>query len=155
MIEGVRSEDLRVAVGHIPGTALPGEPGNIVIAGHRDNFFRKLRELGQDDIIILSTVYGSYRYSVTGTRVVQPDNLAVMDYSTEPALTLITCYPFYYVGPAPQRFVVRARQITGAELEWIPPAVPVSVTSAPPTRGPVVNRLFGIRCWFEKPRAQR
>jgi sortase A len=155
MIEGVTPRNLRVAVGHIPGTALPGEPGNAVIAGHRDTFFRKLRELRKDDIIILSAVYGSYRYSVAAIRIVQPGNLAVMDYSTEPVLTLITCYPFYYVGPAPQRFVVRARQITGADLESIPAAVAVSVASPPPTRGPIADRLFGIRGWFEKPRPQR
>jgi len=112
VVEGVTARNLRLAVGHVPGTALPGESGNVGIAGHRDTFFRPLRYLHPDDRITLTTVRGSYEYSVESIRVVDPNDTQALRASSEPVLTLITCYPFYYVGPAPQRFIVRARQIT-------------------------------------------
>ena len=109
--EGVDSRALRRAVGHIPGTALPGEKGNVAISGHRDTFFRALKDIHPDDELTVTTLEGSYRYRVDSTKVVAEDDLAVLDSSTESILTLVTCYPFYYVGPAPQRFVVRAHRI--------------------------------------------
>lgn len=113
VVEGVKARDLKVAVGHIPGTALPGEAGNVGIAGHRDTFFRKLREVRPSDAITFTTLYGSYQYSVESTSVVQPDDVEVIRPTSEAMLTLVTCYPFYYVGPAPERFIVRARRISG------------------------------------------
>lgn len=112
VVEGVKARNLKVAVGHIPGTALPGEAGNVGIAGHRDTFFRKLREVRPSDAITLTTLYGSYQYSVESISVVNPDDVQVIRPSSEAILTLVTCYPFYYVGPAPGRFIVRARQIS-------------------------------------------
>jgi sortase A len=111
VVEGIKPRSLRLAVGHIPGTAFPGEPGNIGIAGHRDTFFRQLRDIREDDVITLTTPGRSYEYSVESTQVVDPTDVQVLDGSNQPILTLVTCYPFYFVGPAPQRYVVRARQV--------------------------------------------
>jgi sortase A len=110
--EGIRPSTLRLAAGHIPGTAFPDESGNVGIAAHRDTFFRKLRDIQQGDIIIVRTLAGSSEYSVEETRVVKPKDVEVLDSSSQPVLTLITCYPFHYVGPAPERFIVRARRIS-------------------------------------------
>jgi sortase A len=109
--EGIKPRTLRLAVGHIPGTAFPDESGNVGIAGHRDTFFRELGKIRRDDIIIVSTLGGSSEYSVDWTRVAKPKDINVLDISSQPVLTLVTCYPFYYAGPAPERFVVRARRI--------------------------------------------
>ena len=108
VIEGTSATSLRRAVGHITGTALPGQPGNVGISGHRDTFFRPLRNIRRNDIITLSTLFGDYRYRVVSTRIVRPDSVAELDPSRDEILTLVTCYPFYYVGPAPNRFIVRA-----------------------------------------------
>ena len=109
--EGVDSRTLRRAVGHIPGTALPGQAGNVAISGHRDTFFRALKDIQRDDEVLLTTLEGFYRYRVESIKVVEPGDTAVLDDSTESVLTLVTCYPFYYVGPAPRRFIVRAHRI--------------------------------------------
>jgi sortase A len=102
-------------VGHIPGTALPGDEGNIGLAGHRDTFFRKLRDIQPDDEIRVVTPDGTYLYRVQGTNVVWPRDTWVLDDEGEPLLTLVTCYPFTYIGSAPQRFIVRAVELRGAE----------------------------------------
>lgn len=111
--EGTDEGTLRHAVGHIDNTALPGQGGNVGIAGHRDTFFRPLRNIRPNDIILLITPRARYRYRVTSTRVVTPDAVEVLAPSTSEALTLVTCYPFYYVGSAPDRFIVRAERIGG------------------------------------------
>ena len=110
ILEGVDHDTLRRGVGHIPGTALPGEPGNVVLAGHRDTFFRALRNIRKDDEITLETLDGSYRYRVDLIQIVAPEQTEVLDNSGEPTLTLVTCYPFSFVGAAPQRYIVRARR---------------------------------------------
>lgn len=106
--EGVDTRTLRRAVGHIPGTARPGERGNAAFAAHRDTFFRPLKAVRRGDEVIVTTTEGVYRYAVTGTRVVEPTDVSVLDPSSDTTLTLVTCYPFDYVGSAPQRFIVRA-----------------------------------------------
>jgi len=111
--EGTDGKTLRRAVGHIPGTALPGQPGNVAIAGHRDTFFRGLRNIHEDDEITLTTLNGTYRYRVDSAKVVEPEDIAVLNHSDDAILTLVTCYPFYFVGPAPKRFVVRAHRSPG------------------------------------------
>jgi sortase A len=111
VVEGTSNKSLRRAVGHIAGTALPGQPGNVGIAGHRDTFFRPLRNIHRDDVITLTTSNGEYRYRVVSTKVVSPDNVAVLDSDQNEVLTLVTCYPFYFVGPAPDRFIVRAARM--------------------------------------------
>ena len=105
---GIDARTLRLAVGYIPGTALPGEKGNVGLAGHRDTFFRKLRDINPDDEIRVTTRDGVFRYFVQRTNIVQPSDVSVLDATGYPALTLVTCYPFTYIGSAPQRFVVRA-----------------------------------------------
>jgi sortase A len=111
VIEGVGATALRHAAGHIPGTAMPGQPGNVCISGHRDTFFRPLRHIRQDDIITVTTTLGEYRYRVLSTRIVRPSNVAVLAAGGNETLTLITCYPFYFVGPAPSRYIVRAERV--------------------------------------------
>ena len=113
IVEGTDERTLRRAVGHIPGTSLPGQQGNVAIAGHRDTFFRALRNVRQDDEITLTTLDGTYRYLVDSTQVVAPEDTQVLDDSGGTILTLVTCYPFYFVGPAPKRFIVRAHKIPG------------------------------------------
>ncbi len=110
VLQGTKSRMLRLGAGHIEGTPLPGEPGNIGIAGHRDTFFRELKDIRSHDEIQLQTATGFFRYEVDWVKVVAPDDNSVLAPSTASALTLVTCYPFYLVGPAPNRFVVRAHQ---------------------------------------------
>jgi sortase A len=109
--EGTDDPTLRRAVGHIAGTALPGQPGNIGIAAHRDTFFRPLRNIRRDDIITLTTLGGEYRYRVVSTKIVNPADVAVLNSDGNEILTLVTCYPFYFVGSAPHRFIVRAARV--------------------------------------------
>ena len=111
LAQGTSAQALRVAAGHIPGTALPGQPGNVVIAAHRDTFFRRLGELKSGDVIRLTVPGKQYVYGVRFTDVVNPNETWVLEPSSNQSLTLVTCYPFYYVGPAPKRFVVRARRM--------------------------------------------
>lgn len=110
--EGIDANTLRLAVGHIPSTPLPGHPGNVAVAGHRDTFFRSLKDLAAKDEIQFSTSNGEFTYEVESLTIVEPDNVAVVAASSGNVLTLVTCYPFSYVGSAPKRFVVRARQVS-------------------------------------------
>jgi sortase A len=109
--EGADSGTLRRAIGHIPGTALPGKTGNVGLAGHRDTFFRALRNIEKDDTIDFETDAGTFRYAVESTRIVSPRDVSVLSAAGGRTLTLVTCYPFYYVGSAPKRFIVRAVQV--------------------------------------------
>jgi sortase A len=109
--EGADERTLRQAVGHIPGTALPGKTGNVALAGHRDTFFRELRNIRRDDAIDLQTDHGTYRYVVDSTKIVGPREVGVLKASGGETLTLVTCYPFYYIGSAPKRFIVHAAQL--------------------------------------------
>jgi sortase A len=110
IMEGDDSGTLRHAVGHIPGTALPGDPGHAALAGHRDSYFRGLRRIKPDDVITITRPDGTYRYRVRSTEVVRPNDVAVLQPKGHSTLTLVTCYPFHYIGPAPRRFVVIARR---------------------------------------------
>ncbi len=110
--EGIDTTTLRRAVGHIPGTAMPGEPGNVGLAGHRDTFFRSLKDLKIKDEIQVSTPQGVFQYEVVSLRVVEPENVGVLAPSGENVLTLVTCYPFNFVGAAPKRWIVRASQVS-------------------------------------------
>ncbi|HUD70971.1 MAG TPA: class D sortase [Dongiaceae bacterium] len=106
--EGIDARTLRRAVGHLPGTPLPGDAGNVVLAGHRDSFFRILKDVQPHDRLRLATPGGSFEYTIVDLAVVDPDETRVLEPSAQPTLTLITCYPFDYIGPAPRRFVVTA-----------------------------------------------
>lgn len=111
ILEGDDEHSLRFGAGHVPGTALPYEDGNVAIAAHRDTFFRPLRHIEPHDRIRLTTPDGSFNYVVESTEIVPPTDVKVLRPSQDPELTLITCYPFYYIGPAPKRFIVHARRI--------------------------------------------
>jgi sortase A len=112
--EGADERTLSRAVGHIPGTALPGKLGNVGLAGHRDTFFRALRNIREDDAIDFETTQGKYRYIVKSTSIVTPRDVSVLAASGGENLTLVTCYPFYYVGSAPKRFIVHAAQVVAS-----------------------------------------
>ena len=105
---GNSTDVLRRAVGHLPGTALPGEGGNVVLAGHRDSFFRGLRNAARGQEITLTTPQGDFVYRIDGLRIVGPRDVEVIAPTDDERLTLITCYPFDYVGPAPRRLIVTA-----------------------------------------------
>ena len=109
VVEGTDMRDLRIGPGHMEGTAMPGQDGNCVIAGHRDTHFRPLKDLEKGDDIILQTRNGEYHYKVVKTNVVPPTDTKPLDPTSQPVLHLITCYPFYYIGSAPKRFVVTAQ----------------------------------------------
>ena len=111
--EGDSDGILRLALGHIPNTPLPGQNGNVAVAGHRDTLFRGLRNIRKNDLIVFETATGRFEYRVQSTEIVRPQQVSVLDASADPELTLVTCYPFFYVGPAPKRFIVKARQIGG------------------------------------------
>jgi sortase A len=112
VVQGYSPDILARAVGHIADTALPGHAGNVVLAGHRDTFFRPLRDLHVGDAITVRTRQGDFDYLVESTFVVAPTDVWVLDARGGHTLTLITCYPFSYIGPAPDRFIVRAREVT-------------------------------------------
>jgi sortase A len=125
--EGVDAKILSIAVGHVPSTSLAGQPGNFVIAAHRDTLFRALKDVRRDDVIALETPGKTYTYQVVGTRIVKPSDVSVLRpdggglflfAKTAPPpelLTMITCYPFYYVGSAPKRFIVEAKLVSASE----------------------------------------
>jgi sortase A len=109
VMKGEDDATLARAVGHLPGTALPWELGNAVMAGHRDTFFRPLRDIREGDQIRMTTARGTFDYNVTSTKIVEPDDLSVLAPTPDRSLTLVTCYPFVYIGRAPKRFIVNAR----------------------------------------------
>ena len=109
--EGTEPAQLARAVGHISSTAFPGQSGNCALAGHRDSFLRGLGGVRTSDVIRIDTLQDTYTYEVEWSNVVEPHQVDVLDATDEPSLTLVTCYPFAYIGPAPERFVVRARLV--------------------------------------------
>ena len=114
VVQGDSTADLRRAVGHLSNSAMPGERGNVALAGHRDTFFRPLRDVRLGDEVRFQTRERSFVYVVESIEVVGPADIRVLETSTGHDLTLLTCFPFHYVGPAPNRFVVRAREVDAA-----------------------------------------
>ncbi len=108
VVEGAEQRELKLGPGHIPGTSLPGDGGNVGIAGHRDTFFRPLRHISRNDTINVNTNGHEYRYTVVSTEIVGPNDIRVLYPAGHETLTLVTCYPFDFVGAAPKRFIVRA-----------------------------------------------
>jgi sortase A len=111
VLPGTDEVTLDRGVGHIEDTALPGTDGNSGIAGHRDGFFRGLKDIAAGDTVELVTSKGKEVYRVQRTWVVSPDDVSVLDATPRRSMTLVTCYPFYFVGPAPERFIVRAELV--------------------------------------------
>lgn len=111
VVEGVSQRDLAMGPGHIPETAVRGEPGNVGIAGHRDTVFRPLRLVRKGQIIALRTLSGEDRYRVVSTNVVDPADTQVLRSTGRNIVTLVTYYPFDFVGPAPKRFIVQAERV--------------------------------------------
>jgi sortase A len=120
VVEGDNDSALEKGPGHVRGSAMPGENGNCVIAGHRDLHFRFLKNIEPGDKVYLETEQGRFCYRVTGTKVISPNQIQVLQPTRDAELHLITCYPFYFVGHAPKRFVVTA------ELEGEPSAAPAA-----------------------------
>jgi len=132
VVEGDDEETLNVAVGHLPDTPYPWQSGNSALAGHRDTFFRPLKDVRVGDEIVLTSLHGELHYRVERTVVVDPQDLSVLRPSSKPTLTLVTCFPFFYVGHAPRRFVVQASRL-GAD----PTPVNSGSRPAPRTRRPL------------------
>jgi len=120
VLPGTNDRTLDRGLGHIEYTAQPGTDGNSGIAGHRDSFFRALKDIAQDDLIELDTPQMTDVYRVERTWIVNPDDVSVLDPTPVRALTLVTCYPFYYVGSAPKRFIVRAVRVSSKPVSWRP-----------------------------------
>lgn len=174
--EGVDAKTLSIAVGHVPSSALAGQPGNFAIAAHRDTLFRALKDIKRDDLVTFQSPSGSYTYQVLATKIVKPSDVSVLrpdggglipasmisSDGQRPGklLTMITCYPFYYVGSAPKRFIVEAKLIstnasnklqTNEAKDVGPPAPepPVSIKRSPP------KRRFARRASLTEPRPAR
>ena len=120
--QGDQGQALETAVGHLPDTPLPWETGNAAFAGHRDTFFRPLENLRFEDEIELRTAHGTFEYRVRHITIVDPDAVWILDAPRDVSLTLITCYPFKYIGPAPRRFVVQAERVVPRAATFAPHA---------------------------------
>lgn len=117
VVEGATRKQLAIGPAHIKDTALPGETGNAVITGHRDTFFRHIYELQKGDAIFVRRNGEVFKYEVTGKKIVKPEDVSVLQQTTDAELTLITCYPVYYIGPAPDRLVVFSKLVDhGVEM---------------------------------------
>ena len=115
VLEGDDARILRLSVGHIPGTAVPGPTGNVGLAGHNNTFFRPLQKVNVGDEIRYSTTSGTYTYRVVSLRVVLPSAIEVLDSTPQPTLTLVTCYPFNSISPAPLRLIVHAELVADSQ----------------------------------------
>lgn len=118
VLEGTDDRTLNRGAGRIAGTARPGDAGNIGIAAHRDGFFRGLKDVRIGDTVELATLKGKHNYTVDRIQIVTPDNVKVLEPRTTPSLTLVTCYPFYFIGEAPQRYIVSASQVPDAQKDF-------------------------------------
>jgi sortase A len=143
VLHGSDPHTLRRGPGHLENTAWPGESGNVVIAGHRDSFFRPLRNVQVGDDVFMDTLQGQFRYQVTSLRVVSPHDVSVLEPTDEATLTLITCYPFWVLGSAPDRFIVRAARVVEASVAELDRRTlpPLDWVHAPALAPPAVKSL--------------
>jgi sortase A len=125
VVEGIGGTELRRGVGHVPGTPYPGERGNVGLAGHRDTYFRKLHGIAPGDTVKLTTPDGEFTYQVDSILIVSPTRGDLLRPDRRVGLTLVTCYPFHYVGPAPDRFVVLAQPTEALAADSPRPRVPI------------------------------
>jgi LPXTG-site transpeptidase (sortase) family protein len=162
ILEGTGERWLEQATGHVPGTANPGRDGNAAIAGHRDSTFRGLRKLHLGDSIEVTTPSVTRFYVVDAIRIVNPTDTGVLAPAPAPRLTLITCYPFDYIGPAPGRFVVQARAVgSAAGAVVVPPRTQATGDrgsarrlshATPPPRSSPPHRMSWLRRFFRRDR---
>lgn len=117
VVEGTGRKQLMLGPGHMQSTAAPGEKGNAVITAHRDTFFRHIYELKKGDEVLVERKGKTFHYAVQSKRVVDPEDVSVAKQTDDSRLTLITCYPTYYIGPAPQRLVVVSKLVDSAEAK--------------------------------------
>ena len=129
VLHGSDTQTLRRGPGHLENTAFPGKVGNVVVAGHRDSFFRRLSDVIVGDDVFIDTPEGHFHYRVTSMHVVKAHDLTVLEQTADAILTLITCYPFWVLGPAPDRFVVRA--VLVANAPFATHSVPPPASSEP------------------------
>ncbi len=137
VLHGSDTQTLRRGPGHLENTALPGKIGNVVIAGHRDSFFRRLRDVTAGDDVFIDTSEGHFHYRVTSTEVVNAQDVSVLDQTGAATLTLITCYPFWVLGPAPDRFIVRGELVANASFATFS-------APSPAWREPVVTHMTSV-----------
>jgi len=135
VFEGTRELNLNRGAGRIEGTARIGEAGNVGIAAHRDGFFRALKDVRVGDMLLLERVTATRTYRVVSMTIVDPSEVSVLAPTTTESVTLVTCYPFYYVGSAPRRFIVRAQRVTPDDKEAPADSTPAGATSRVATRG--------------------
>jgi sortase A len=148
VFQGAGDPELSEGVGHVDQSALPGQKGNVVLAAHRDSFFRGLRKISRGDTIRITTEDGSHSYFVQSTEIVKPTDVAVMAPTPDNEVTLITCYPFYFVGHAPKRFIVHAVE---QESKLQPPSPLVSAQTDEPdasSPGPLLSWETSLRHQF-------
>ncbi len=122
VFEGTTDTHLNRGAGRIEGTARIGAPGNLGIAAHRDGFFRALKDVRVGDVLVIEQLRDVDEYRVVRTQIVEPSNVSVLDPTSVRSVTLVTCYPFYYVGAAPLRFIVRAELVPADRGHRVPPA---------------------------------
>jgi sortase A len=126
VVEGTNHKALRLGPGHLTNTPIPGASGNSVISAHRDTFFRHIYELAKGDEIQVRREGHTYTFQVIGKKIVDPDDVSVVKNTADSRLTLITCYPTYYIGPAPKRLIVFARLVAGADPQRVEKQIAVS-----------------------------
>ncbi len=134
VVEGTSNRALLLGPGHLADTPAPGDPGNSVISGHRDTFFRHIHELDKGDEIVVQRNGRTFHYEVTGKHIVQPTDVSVLKPSKDAQLTLITCYPTYYIGPAPERLVVTSKLVDDSAQSSFAPG-----TTEQPSSGVVAH----------------
>lgn len=135
VFEGTSELNLNRGAGRIEGTARIGEVGNVGIAAHRDGFFRVLKDVRVGDNLLLEHLTATQTYRVVSTNIVDPYEVSVLAPTTTRSVTLVTCYPFYYVGSAPRRFIVRAQRVTPDDNETPADRTPAGAVSRVATRG--------------------
>jgi sortase A len=135
VFEGTSELNLNRGAGRIEGTARIGEAGNVGIAAHRDGFFRVLKDVRVGDTLLLEHLTATQTYRVVSTNIVDPSEVSVLAPTTTKSVTLVTCYPFYYVGSAPRRFIVRAQRVTPDDKEAPADRTPAGAVSRVATRG--------------------
>ena len=145
VLHGSDAHTLSLGLGHIENTPLPGESGNVAIAGHRDSFFRPLRNVKVGDDILLDTPEERVHYRVSTLRVVNSHEVGVIGPTKDATLTLVTCYPFWFIGNAPDRFVVRATRVENAPMVASTPVAPRAVASPSEATEPSSNVIADTR----------